>query len=114
MKSVSLLTAAVALSLVWLAAGSARAEKSSTRTNVCISGFCADVSAVIRGRNRYTQIVLRSWPRSDHRNLRCPDGYQIKTDHVQERICLGRYIMVQACTKPTFGTSRCGAWVTFQ
>lgn len=101
-----------ALLVVEIATASAR-TLSNTRTNVCRSGFCADVTTETRDSPQavFTSVRLRAWPRSTHRNLRCADGRQVQGGSIR---CSGRAVSVQACTKPTIGRSRCSSWVAFR
>lgn len=86
----------------------------STRTNVCSGGFCADVTRIIdEGRNqRGVSIVLKSWPRSEFRNLRCQNGAQWRG--VGGTCFPSHTVSVQACTSPVIGRSRCSSWVVFR
>jgi hypothetical protein len=103
---------AAALALVFVSAASAQDHRSNTRTNICKSGFCADVTQeTITSRNqRFTAVRLHSWPSSTHRNLRCQDGRQVEGSSIR---CTGRSVLVQACKKPLIGRSKCGSWVSF-
>jgi len=103
---------AAALAFVFVSAASAQDHKSNTRTNICKSGFCADVTEeTITSRNqRFTSVRLHSWPSSTHRNLRCQDGRQVQASSIR---CTGHSVLVQACKKPLIGRSKCGAWISF-
>ena len=118
MKSVVLSVATIlsvaAVALTGSTGPSEARRLSSTQTNVCTGGFCADVTRIVwtNSQKRAIAIHLRSWPRSDHRNLRCENGAQWQG--VSGTCGNGATVSVQACTKPTFGRSRCAPWVVFR
>ena len=112
MRTIVLSVAAAALAV---SSGPGEARRlESTQTNVCSGGFCADVTRIVwtTSQKRAIAIHLRSWPRSEFRNLRCENGAQWQG--VSGTCGSGTTVSVQACTRSTFGRSRCGAWVIYR
>jgi|SRR5215510_3068592 len=75
----------------------------------CKSGFCAEI--LNHTGSSHITITLRSFPRSTHRNIRGANGQQVQADNATFP---GNSVSVQACNKPTFGSSKCTPWVAFR